>query len=108
MRGWLKTSRITLVWLFLLSSSPDAGAECFNTGMRSYFEHSKAELIFAGTFSNKEVISRNTGLIEPVTGDGERFLKDQTAFGMRLTFDVQHVWRGPAPKTLSIYQVLHP
>ena len=108
MRSWLKASRITLVCLFLLSSSPDAGAECFNTGMRSYFEHSKAELIFAGTFSNKEVISRNTGFIEPVTGDGERFLKDQTAFGMRLTFDVQHVWRGPAPKRLSIHQVLHP
>ena len=98
----------TLVCLLLFACSTDAGAECINTGMRSYFEHSKAELIFAGTFSKKEVISRNTGFIEPVTGDGERFLRDQTAFGMRLTFDVHHSWRGPARKTISIYQVLHP
>jgi hypothetical protein len=108
MRSWLQASRVTLACVFLVAASPDAGAECIGTGMRSVFERSKAELIFSGTFTRKEVISRNTGFIEPVTGDGERFLKDQTAFGMRLTFDLRHSWRGPTPKTISIYQVLHP
>lgn len=108
MRSRLIVSRLTLVCLCHFAFLTDTRAECVNVGPRFVFENTKAELIFAGTFSKKEVISRNTGPIEPVTGDGEQFLKDQTAFGMRLTFDVKHVWRGPAAKTLSIYQVLHP
>jgi hypothetical protein len=93
----------------LLAFAIDARAECFNTSP-SQFKQFRAELTFRGTFIKREVISEiSRGLApERVTGDGERFLRDRTAFGMRLTFDVDRVWKGSATKTLVMYQVLHP
>lgn len=90
-----------------LGFSSQALAECIVVSPKDK-KRSHAAAIFAETLTKKEVISRQGTLgLEPVTGDGERFLRDQTAFGLRLTCDVRRVWNGPAPKTAVVYQVLN-
>ena len=98
-----------LIGLLFAFSSP-AFAECFTVTPKQ-FKSFRADAIFTGTFVKKEVVSRfsrGVDLLEPVTGDGEEALRDRTAFGLRLTFEVRHVWKGPAPKTAILYQVLNP
>jgi hypothetical protein len=93
----------------LLALAPNAAAECVGVTPKQY----RADVIFSGTFVKKEVVSRfsrdvaGAGLA-PVTGDGEEALRDRTAFGLRLTFDVQQVWKGPSRKTMIVYQLLNP
>jgi hypothetical protein len=93
----------------LLACAPDAAAECVNVTPAQY----RGDLIFSGTFVKKEVVSRfspdvgGDGLA-PVTGDGEEALRDRTAFGVRLTFDVQQVWKGPSRQRMIVYQLLIP
>ena len=108
MRGRLLLTQTILSGL-LLALSSHAAAECVSVTPKQF----GGDAIFAGTFVKKEVVSRFSrnvaGLgLEPVTGDGEEALRDQTAFGLRLTFEVRHVWKGPSPKTATVYQLLNP
>jgi hypothetical protein len=100
-------AQTTAVAGVLLGLSTYAAAECVMVTPKQY----RADAIFAGRFVKKEVISRFspqvTGLA-PVTGDGEEALRDRTAFGMRLTFEVHMVWKGPLSRTAIVYQVLNP
>jgi hypothetical protein len=88
---FILTAAITALLLALFPNA--AAAECVTVTPNQY----RADVIFAGTFVKKEVISRwspnAVGLVR-VTDDGEDALRDQTAFGLRLIFDVQQVWKG--------------
>ena len=106
----LPLTEVALLTGLLFAFSSPALAECFNDTPKQ-FNSFRADAIFAGTFVKKEVVSRfsrGVDLLERVTGDGEEALRDRTAFGLRLTFEVRHVWKGPAPKTAILYQVLNP
>jgi len=100
---FILTAAITALVLALFPNP--AAAECVTVTPNQY----RADVIFAGTLVEKEVVSRfapnAVGLVR-VTDDGEDALRDRTAFGLRLTFDVQQVWKGPARKTMIVYQVL--
>jgi hypothetical protein len=106
MRGRFLLTQTTLTGL-LLALSSHAAAECVSVTPKQF----RADAIFAAAFVKKEVVSRfsrNVAGLEPVTGDGEEALRDRTAFGLRLTFEVRHVWKGPLPKTATVYQLLNP
>jgi hypothetical protein len=107
MRHVMCSYKLAVVTGCVLAFSLSAAAECVSVTPQRY----RADLVFSGTFVKKDVISRwspNAVGLVPVTGDGEEALRDRTAFGLRLTFDVQRVWNGAATKTMIVYQVLNP
>ena len=109
-RRFLLARTVALTGL-LWASPSDIAAECIGMALPEVLRVSLGHSVFAGTFVKKEVVSRFSKTVdglEPVIGDGEEALRDRTAFGLRLTFQVHHVWKGPARKTAVVYQVLHP
>jgi hypothetical protein len=104
----VRSARIMLTAVLLFALPSLARSECPSMSLRETLKETRADLIFAGTFMKKDVISR-IGFrgVEPVTGDGERFLQDRTALGLRLTFQIDRVWKGPAAKTPAVHQVLN-
>ena len=106
-RGRFLLGQTTAVAGVLLGLSAHAAAECVTVTPKQY----RADAIFAGRFVKKEVVSQFSPHViglAPVTGGGEKALRERTAFGMRLTFEVHMVWKGPSSRTAIVYQVLNP
>ena len=94
----------------LIMVPANAVAECVSLGKP--FEGSRATSVFAGTLLKREVVSRfDPTAVDPVSVGNEeqsKYLNTDFALGMRLTFDVRQVWRGPRQRTLVVYQILNP